>query len=66
MSQRKLRPGQQPYDYANGLRVGGISGALIGGGLFVLLGWPWLIVAGAVAGAIGGYLWYRRERHHSG
>jgi outer membrane lipoprotein SlyB len=65
MSERRLRPGQQPYDYANGLRVGGISGALIGGGVFALTGWPWFVVIGAVAGAIGGYLWYRRERAYS-
>ena len=62
MSERKLRPGQQPYDYANGIRAGGISGALIGGGIFAFTGWPWFVVVGAVVGAVGGYLWYRRER----
>lgn len=61
MSERKLPPGHQPYDFASGIRVGGIAGALIGGGVFALTGWPIMIVIGAIGGGIGGYVWQRRE-----
>lgn len=61
MTDPRPKPAIQPYDFANGMRVGGVSGALIGGGVFALTGWPWFVVLGAIGGAVGGYLWYRRE-----
>ena len=66
MPQESYPPGRQPYDALVGLRVGGITGAILGGGLTALLGaaFVWLILAGAVLGAIGGYLWERRAAAH--
>lgn len=65
MSDRRLPPGHQPYDFANGIRVGGIAGALIGGGVFALTGWPLAILIGAVLGGVVGFLWQRREMRSS-
>lgn len=61
MTDPRLPPGHQPYDFANALRVGGISGALVGGGIFAFTGWPIFVVLGAVGGALAGYIWHRRE-----
>lgn len=58
---REIPPGRQPYDVYNGMRVGGLSGLLIGGGLSIVTGWFWLILVGGLGGAIAGYLWERRE-----
>lgn len=53
----RLPPGRQPYDPANGLRVGAFVGGLVGGGLTALLGTDqaWLVLAGAVLGGALGY-----------
>lgn len=55
------KPGRMPYDPFNGMRVGGLAGALIGGGLFVLTGFAWLILVWAIAGGVLGYLWEKRQ-----
>ena len=60
MTEHRPRPGRMPYDTIIGMRVGGVSGALVGGGLFVLTGFAWLIVLGAVAGGLVGYFWEKR------
>lgn len=54
---RSLPPGSQPYDPANGLRIGGFAGGLAGAGLTVLLGpgAAWAIFVGAAVGAATGY-----------
>jgi UDP-N-acetylmuramyl pentapeptide phosphotransferase/UDP-N-acetylglucosamine-1-phosphate transferase len=56
MNHDPLREGRQPWDPANGLRVGVMMGALIGAGLFIVSGRStlWLIVvSAAVGGGIG-------------
>lgn len=54
-----LPPGRQPYDKLVGLRVGALTGGIIGIALVAVLGGslPWLIIPFAVAGAAGGYFW---------
>ena len=61
--QRRLPPGSHVYDQFNGMRVGGLVGALAGailGGLTtpVML---WAIPVLAAAGAATGYLYERRR-----
>jgi hypothetical protein len=62
-SEHRLPPGRQPYDALNGLRVGGLAGALLGAGVTALttIGLVWLVPVGAVAGATAGYLYERRR-----
>jgi hypothetical protein len=58
---RRHPPGGQPYDAANGLRVGVLAGGLAGAGITALFG-PgavWAVFAGA---AIGGAVGYASER----
>ena len=58
-SRRRLPPGSQPYDPANGMRVGAFVGAAAGAVLGALTGLWWSIPIGAVVcGAIG----HRSER----
>lgn len=59
----RLPSGRQPYDGANGARVGGLVGALLGILPAVLLGegWTWLIIVTAVIGTVAGFLWERRR-----
>ena len=61
MSDNSLRPGHQPYDRLNGIRVGGLAGALLGGLATWLfgVGFVWLVVALAAVGGAFGYLWER-------
>ena len=57
MARDRLPPGRQPYDSLNGLRVGGLAGALLGGVVALVLGSPWLILGGAIVGAASGYFY---------
>lgn len=61
--EQRLKPGEQPYDGMNAIRigilVGGISGIAIG---FFTGGSIWLLLAGAAIGGIGGAAWYRRDQ----
>jgi len=63
MEDQRLPPGRQPYDALNGLRVGGLAGAVLGAVITALttVGLVWLVPAGAVAGAVAGYLYERRR-----
>jgi hypothetical protein len=58
-----LRPGQQPYDPLNGLRVGGLAGGILGGIATAVtsVGNVWLVVVGVVLGGAIGYLYERRK-----
>ena len=51
--------GRQLYDKLVGLRVGALTGGIIGIALVAVLGgsFSWLIIPFALAGAVGGYLW---------
>jgi hypothetical protein len=59
--EQRLPPGHQPYDALNGLRVGGLAGALLGAVVTAVttVGLVWLVPVGAVAGAAAGYLYQR-------
>ena len=51
-----LAPGREPWDPANGLRIGGFIGALVGGliSITVSTGLVWLVgVFGAIGAAVG-------------
>ena len=50
-----------PWDPANGFRVGGLTGGLVGGGIMVLLGSsnPLIVLA---CGALGGLIGYRSQK----
>lgn len=63
MSEQRFPPGRQPYDALNGLRVGGLAGAVLGAVVtaFTTVGLVWLVPVGAVAGAVAGYLYERRR-----
>ena len=58
------RPGEQPYDRLNGIRIGAIAGGIVGAiPAAILQGWfAMLIAIGAVAGAFLGGWWAQRER----
>ncbi len=60
---RRLLPGQQPYDPLNGLRVGAIAGGILGALATAAtgLGAAWLVLALAAAGGAIGY-WTERRR----
>ena len=52
----RLAPGREPWDPANGLRIGGFVGALVGGAIAIVFssGLVWLVaVFGAIGAAIG-------------
>lgn len=59
----RLRPGRQPYDPLNGLRVGGLAGGVLGAIVTAVasLGHPWLVVGGVLIGGAIGYWFERRE-----
>lgn len=61
MTKDTSRRPDKPIDPIVGMRVGGLSGVLIGTGLFLLTGFAWLILAGAILGGIVGYFWERRQ-----
>jgi len=58
----KYSPGVQPYDSLNGARIGAIAGGLLALIPGAVLGPPivWLL-AGAIVGGVGGFMWQRRE-----
>lgn len=61
-SKRSLPRGRQPWDPANGLRVGTLTGGLVGAAVVAITGLSniWII---AVGGAIGGGLgWWSQKR----
>lgn len=60
---RSLPPGRQPYDPLNGLRVGALSGGLLGGIATAATsgGYIWLVLVGAVVGGAAGY-WFESRR----
>ncbi len=60
----KLPPGRQPYDPLNGLRVGALAGALLGAVVAAVTGAGWLILVGAIVGAIAGYVRERSALRH--
>lgn len=59
----KLQEGHQLYDPVNGVRIGALSGALLGAAAVVVLGGdhPWLILVVGLVGAAMGYLVARRD-----
>ena len=59
---KRLPPGRQWYDPLNGIRVGGLAGAVLGGIATAVTGvaYVWLIAVGAFAGAAFGY-WYEKR-----
>lgn len=59
----RLPPGHQPYDPLNAIRIGGLTGALLGAGVSWGIGFErlWLVAASAV---IGGFVAHRWERRH--
>lgn len=61
-SERSLAAGVQPYDALNGARIGAFSGGVLGAvpSLVFGTGVSWLIVIGAVAGGVLGYVYVRR------
>jgi len=61
--QPHLPPGHPPWEPINGIRIGGLAGLLLGGLLAVVVDTNPLafIIAGAVAGAIVGYLVAKRQ-----
>ena len=58
----RLPPGRQPYDPLNGLRVGALSGGLMGAiATFATgAGYAWLVLVGAGVGGAVGY-WFERR-----
>lgn len=60
-----LRPGRQPWDPANGLRVGIMVGGLIGAAVIALTGLErfWILAAtGTIGGAVGYCSEKRKQR----
>lgn len=60
----KLPLGLQPWDPANGLRVGGITGAVVGAIVMAVVGVAniWLMVVPALIGAVVGYWSEKRKQ----
>lgn len=60
-----LAPGRQPWDPANGLRLGAFVGALLGGGV-VAVGYThfWIVAAGATIGGAVGYWSEKRKQRN--
>ena len=59
----------EPWDPANGLRVGGLVGGLVGAAVIAFTGFThfWVIAAtGAIGGAIGFWSEKRKQRHDPG
>lgn len=58
-----LAPGQNPWDSANGFRIGALVGALVGAGLGLVTSFvgPWVIGGGAVVGGAVGY-WSEKRK----
>lgn len=62
----RLPPGHPPWESFNGIRVGGLTGALLGAMVAVVTNtavFLWIVVAGAAVGAVVGYLVAAREMH---
>lgn len=67
----RLAPGEQPYDRLQAVRIGAITGGVIGAvpAAFLRGGFAILIAVGAVLGAVAGKLWSDRvggTRHPDG
>ena len=56
-----LPPGHQPYDPLNGLRVGAFAGIALGAVGAALTRIGWLLLIGAVVGAVAGYVTERNR-----
>lgn len=58
----RYRPGEQPYDRMNAVRIGAIAGGIVGAVPAALLGGGFvvLLAVGAVAGAFVGRWWHDR------
>ena len=66
---RSLPPGLEPWDPANGLRVGALSGGLVGALVIALTGFThfWVIaVTGLLGGAVGFWSEKRKQRRPTG
>lgn len=63
---RRLPPGTQPYDRLNGVRIGALTGGVIGL-IPAVVWWPafWCLLAGAVVGGVVGYRWQVREERRN-
>jgi len=62
-------PGTQPWDTATAVRVGAVTGAVLGGLLLLVtgIGFFWIVfVTAAVGGAIGFWTEKRRQSRHDG
>ena len=59
----RLPPGRQPYDVLNGLRIGALSGGIVGAIVMALtsLDTLWVLLVGAAIGGAIGYLYERRR-----
>ncbi|MCP3974003.1 MAG: hypothetical protein GY720_05865 [bacterium] len=59
----RLPAGRQPYDGFNGLRIGALTGGILGIVATSLLSFSsiWLTVVGAVVGALAGYRWEKKS-----
>ena len=63
MSDRpRYRPGEQPYDRLNAVRIGAVTGGILGAIPAAILGggFALLLAVGAVAGAFAGRWWHDR------
>lgn len=62
MSPTRMPAGRQPYDPLNAVRIGALAGGLAGGPFTYVSGSPWFVIAGAVAGGMGGFVYHRTLR----
>jgi outer membrane lipoprotein SlyB len=55
----RYRPGEQPYDRLNAIRIGAMTGGMVGAIPAAILrgGFALLLVVGAIAGALVGRWW---------
>lgn len=53
-------PGHQPYDALNGMRVGAITGGVLGAAVAAVTHIPWFVLLGGVIGGVIGFVYARR------